>query len=382
MKQAFILLIFTFLSFISSAQQKTVYGDLRASDSISLNIIKVVPDSFPTVSIIFEAVKNNDPVFGLTKDLVVVTENSQSCKILKLKQIEDEYPINISLVIDHSGSMMDDPVQLIDSASGVYLLSWVYKNGAYFPQYPEGYVPPIENAKKAVTEFIKKISATKDSIQIVGFSTTVDIYSSFSNNKKYLQSITDSLHSNGSTAFLDAINFALDSISQHSGIKVIIALTDGLDNSSHIKSKELIKKAKELKIPIYTVGLGNVDKKFLTEISKGTGGGFYYTKTSNSLTTIYKEIQERIHAIYDLQYVSENLNPNDTTRQIKVAFKVDTIYLGNNLTELNLSSKTIQYINDKITKQRYKTIGWSIAGISLTSGIIIFYYRRKKKKSN
>jgi Ca-activated chloride channel family protein len=259
-----------------------------------VDVIKVTPDEFPTISILFEAIKNNKPLFGLSKEKIKVTENGESCEIVSLKEISDNYPVNISLIIDHSGSMRIDAAQLYDTLTGKYLLSYEIKDGKLLEKYPEGYVQPIENAKKAVKEFIATINNERDSIQIIDFSTLVDIQSSFSNNKEYLGSWIDSMKADFSTAFLDAINVSLDSIKKHSGIKVIVALSDGMDNSSHVSLENIIKKAKELKIPIYTIGLGNVDIKFLTEISKSTGGAFYYTRNSNSLDIIYREIQKRI----------------------------------------------------------------------------------------
>ncbi|HEY8402672.1 MAG TPA: VWA domain-containing protein [Cytophagaceae bacterium] len=382
MKHTIAVLLLLIISNLAYGQKKTVYGDLKSSDSTELNIITVRPDSFPSISIIFEAVKDNEPVFGLNKNLLTVTEDEKICNIIKITQIEENYPINISLIIDHSGSMQLDPWQLIDSVSGKSLLQYHIVDNKVVPLLPEGYVPPIDNAKKAVSEFINEINTGKDSVQVIGFSNVVDIYSSFSNDKKYLQSFIDSINANGSTAFLDAINFSLDSIKYQSGIKVIVALTDGLDNSSHITVKDLIQKAKDLKIPIYTIGLGEVDKKFLSDISKNTGGAFYYTKNSNSLSIIYKDIQKRIRSIYDLQYISENLNPDQTLRKVKIRFAVDSLFLTNNTAELNLSPKVIEYIRNKKKKEFYQTVGLGITATATGAGIILFYYRRKRRKNS
>lgn len=88
---------------------------------------------------------------------------------------------------------------------------------------------PIDNAKKAITSFIKNFSSMKDSIQIIGFSTRVDIVSKFSVDKKYLQAITDSIKTDSSTAFLDALDYAVNELKERKGINVILALTAMVD---------------------------------------------------------------------------------------------------------------------------------------------------------
>lgn len=380
MRKIFLLLFFLQSFYISHAQKKTVYGDLRSTDSTKLNIIKVAPDSFPSISIIFEALKNNQPVFGIGSNHLTISENNKDCRILKLSEISQNYPINISLIIDHSGSMAEDRNQLFDSVTSKPLFTYELRDGMLSPVYPPGYVAPIDNAKKAVSKFIGEMSSSKDSIHLLGFSSIVDISSRFTTDKKYLQSIIDTIQSTERTAFLDAINVSLDSLKNHSGIKIIVALTDGLDNSSHVTKEEIIKKSKSLKIPIYTIGLGDVDKNFLGDISKGTSGAFYYTKGSNALSDIYSEIQKRIHSIYDLQYVSENLDPEDTIRTIEIKFKVDSLYLEDNLTEMILPKEAIDYIiNNKKKKEKYMIAGFSVTAIA-GFGLILFYYRKRKKE--
>ncbi len=379
MKKILLLLFFLQSFYISNAQKKTIYGDLRSTDSTKLNIIKVAPDSFPSISVIFEALKNNQPIFGLKSEHLTISENNEDCRIIKLSEISQNHPINISLIIDHSGSMSEDRNQLIDSVTNKPLYTYELKNGVLYETFPPGYIAPIDNAKKAVSQFISEMPSSKDSIHLLGFSSIVDISSHFTTDKKYLQSIIDTIQSFGRTAFLDAINVSLDSLKNHSGIKVIIALTDGLDNSSHITKEEIIKKSKKLKIPVYTIGLGDVDKKFLSDISKETAGAFYYTKGSNSLADIYSEIQKRIHSIYDVQYVSENLNPEDSVRSIEIKFKVDSLYLGDNITEMNLPKEAIDYIINKKQKKKYMIAGFSVTAI-VGFGLVLFYYRKKKIK--
>ncbi len=364
-----------------SATAIDVKGDISTKDTTQIKIIKVSPDDFPQVSVVFEAIKNGMPIFGISKDIIRVTENNYQCEVVSLNKISERYPISITLIIDHSASMQNDFTQLYDSITGMYKGIVMDSSGYVVVKPPVGYVSPLKNAKLAVVSFVKEFTrATNDSIQIIGFSTRVDIVSKFSNNISYLDSITNSISTDSATAFLDALSIALDELKERSGIKIIVALTDGLDNVSHITAKQVIRKSQRLKIPIYNIGLGGIDSIFLQQISNETNGAFYYTKQPKMLLNIYNEIQKRIKSIYDLRYNSVNLSSNDSVRKIKIEFVVDSIYLQSNLTKLNLPKETIKYLKAKERRKRQRTTWFIVIGIAVSTGILVYRFRRKRKR--
>lgn len=349
---------------------------MTSTDTVQLKIIKVNPDSFPLVSIVFEAVKDEMPIFGLEKDKLLVTENDVPCEIVSLQDVSQQYPISITLVLDHSGSMQQNVGFYLNDSTGQREALSKQELAAIKAEAKT----PLDNAKAAMIEFMKVFASSKDSIQIVGFSTTVDVISKFSNDSKYLDSITNSINIDSITAFTDALDIALNELKDKSGIRVIVALTDGLDNASHVTDKAVIKRAQKLKIPIYTIGLGNVNKYFLRNISRETNGAFYYTRESNSLTKVYQEIQNRIKSIYDLRYASKNLRSNDTIRRVKIEFTVDSAYLTNNLVRMNLPKETVNYLKAKETRKKQRTALFVVIGTVAGLGIVIYTYRKKKRK--
>lgn len=96
--------------------------------------------------------------------------------------------------------------------------------------------------------------------------------------------------------------------------KIIILLTDGLDNRSRSAATAVIKNCKDWGIKIYTVGIGNpdggqryvstplgkiaiptgsdIDVQLLTYLAKQTGGTFYLADTPGSLQEIYATIDK------------------------------------------------------------------------------------------
>ncbi|MCX6153422.1 MAG: VWA domain-containing protein [Candidatus Kapabacteria bacterium] len=97
-----------------------------------------------------------------------------------------------------------------------------------------------------------------------------------------------------STAFFDAVLKTIDSIkSRPFASRVIVALTDGVDNNSNPNStvQAIINKANSYKIRIFTVGLGSqINSTALGQIANGTGAAFFTANTGAELNNIYQKI--------------------------------------------------------------------------------------------
>lgn len=376
MKKLIFLFVSTVFTLSVLGQVEKVKGNLSTLDTADLTILNIYPDLFPNVSVVFKAEnRNGEPVWNLTKEKMKARENSQDCKVISLEQISKNKPINLGIVIDHSGSMLNDFSQLY-SNEGAPLFS-LDANFNIVP--PEGYISPIENAKKAVKSFVKSFNSKKDFISIIGFSNLVDIKLPLTQNTNDINSTVDSMQADFSTALYDAMIAGIDEIKNSDGIKVIVVLTDGNDNSSKSKWNEVIDKAKNDDIPIYIIGLGDVNKDTLQLIAKSTKGQFYFTQSSSSLDTVYAAISKQVRAFYNIVYESPNLSSADSTRQIELTFNIDTVFLVTNLATLNLPPEVIEFIKQKERQKQY-LIGGSIAiAILIGIGTLLFYYQGKKK---
>lgn len=98
--------------------------------------------------------------------------------------------------------------------------------------------------------------------------------------------------------------------------KVVILLTDGVNNSGYIKPMTAAEIAKELDVRVYTIGVGSmgnavspisrrsdgryvfglsrveIDEELLTEVSKLTGGRYFRATNELGLQNIYAEIDQ------------------------------------------------------------------------------------------
>lgn len=104
--------------------------------------------------------------------------------------------------------------------------------------------------------------------------------------------------------------------------KVIILLTDGINNAGSVDPLNAAQAAKALGIKIYTIGAGtkgeapfpvqdffgrtfyqkvhiDIDEKVLTEIARVTGGRYFRATDTDSLKKIYKEIDSLEKTIFE-----------------------------------------------------------------------------------
>src|SRR3954463_10064952 len=100
----FLLLCFCGLK----AQNKQVETEISSDRIFELSVIRVYPDSFPDVSVIFQARnKAGKPLWLLKKEELKVNENGKECEVKRSIPFTNNKPLNLAMVLDHSGSMID-----------------------------------------------------------------------------------------------------------------------------------------------------------------------------------------------------------------------------------------------------------------------------------
>ncbi len=395
----FLHLVF-FLPLIGLSQSNKIQAGISTKDSAKLSILGVYQDDFPNISVVFRAEKKNgNPVFGLSKKELTVLENEEECQVISIRELSKQKPINIGIVLDHSGSMDYDEVQLQRLGIDMFDLP-IDAQGLI--EFPKGYVKPITLAKSALLEFVESFNFKKDNISVVGFSSKVDRTLGLTNNVGKIKRNIRTMKTEGTTAFYDAIIAGLKQLNGAEGMNVIVALTDGNDNSSYASLVKTINEAKQMDIPVYVVGLGDVNRAMLSQIATETGGQFFYANSAKSLHTIYEKISEKLQSFYDLVYLSPNLSKGSWDRSLEISFVKEGQHVVSEIEHFTIDSTAIAYIKQKNleAKQReeaakaasekaeaeeeaqenlIRNSGIGIAALLVTGGII-FYFTRKKSK--
>ena len=386
-----------FLPFIGLSQSNKIQAGISTKDSAKLSILGVYQDDFPNISVVFRAEKKNgNPVFGLSKKELTVLENEEECQVISIRELSKQKPINIGIVLDHSGSMDYDEVQLQRLGIDMFDLP-IDAQGLI--EFPKGYVKPITLAKSALLEFVESFNFKKDNISVVGFSSTVDRTLGLTNNVGKIKRNIRTMKTDGTTAFYDAILAGLNQLNGAEGMNVIVALTDGNDNASYASLVQTINEAKQMDIPVYVVGLGDVNRAMLSQIATETGGQFFYANSAKSLHAIYEKISEKLQSFYDLVYLSPNLSMGSWDRSLEISFVKEGQPVVSEIEHFTIDSTATAYIKQKnlAAKEREEAVrteaekaeeaqenailnnGIGIAALLVVGGII-FYFSRKKSK--
>ena len=244
---------------------------------------------FSNISFIKSALGNlkksrrNDILFYLSLGIIALMVIGFANLHIPLEQTKEG--VNVVLVLDVSGSM-----QATD------------------------YQPNRLEAAKKSSEILIESLKEKDHAGIVIFESGATTAAYLS---PYKEKVLDKLRSitlrEGQTAIGDGLSMGGDMASSiPNKKKVVILLSDGVNNAGVISPEEAIQFSKQNKIQVYTVGMGSeepvilgydwfgraqyaeLDEETLKKIATETGGKYFKSVDKNTLDRIYKNIGQDI----------------------------------------------------------------------------------------
>ncbi len=176
-------------------------------------------------------------------------------------------PANIILVVDTSGSMAEQN--------------------------------KLVQVKDALNTFLDQIQGDRDRVGMVPFASTVYgtvALQDVSTQRQALKNRVSALGASGTTALLDAIDYAYGNLQQRNErdrINAVVVMTDGIENASSINLTRLADKVKRgnqtgVPVVIFCIAYGkDADLKVLSTVSDATGG-FTRTADPDTIRRLYK----------------------------------------------------------------------------------------------
>jgi Ca-activated chloride channel family protein len=174
----------------------------------------------------------------------------------------------------------------------------------------------IEVVKSVVSKFIEE--RPDDRIGLIAFAAAPYLVSPLTLDHDWLQQnlerVSTAVGSDDGTAIGSAIAASVNRLrTTNAKSKVLILLTDGMNNTGKISPLAAAEAARALGVKIYTIGVGvrgsapmpmkdqagnvhlvmdkvDVDEKTLDSIARETGGTFYRATDTDSLHKIYEQI--------------------------------------------------------------------------------------------
>ena len=149
--------------------------------------------------------------------------------------------------------------------------------------------------KEVASKFIKK--RIEDKIGLVVFGTNAFIASPLTENKNFVLKILNKMYvgvAGKNTAIMDSLLQSVRLLKDSkSKTKIIILLTDGMDNSSKLGINDVMAQIQKYHIKVYTIGIGSdVNYRLLKYISNNSGAKSYEAYTYQDLENIYSDIDK------------------------------------------------------------------------------------------
>jgi Ca-activated chloride channel family protein len=234
----------------------------------------------------------NHPVTGLEKRNFALFDNDEEQEI-QYFSIEDS-PISVGLLLDLSKSMTNK----------------------------------FDAERSAVSEFFKNANSLDDYF-VVTFSNHPEMLTEVTQSIGTIQSKLAAAIPNGSTAMLDAISVAMTRM--HSAKykrRALLIVSDGGDNNSRHKYREIKSVVRDSDVQVYAVGLFDtaffktfeefMGKKWLTDIADATGGRTIAVDNIAKMPEAAGTISRALRSQYVLGYRPSKDAYDGKRRQIKV----------------------------------------------------------------
>jgi VWFA-related protein len=256
--------------------------------------------------------KHGGLIGNLTKDDFTILEDGKP-QAIKYFTKETDLPLTIGLLIDVSASQKN----LLD----------------------------IE--KQAARQFFSQVLRKKDEAFLISFGEDSELLQDYTNSPKLLQAGLSQLQVNSGvggfgpgpvptisqprgTVLYDAVYLAAnEKLRSEVGRKVIVLITDGIDEGSKLKIEEAIEAAQKSDVVIYSMdyadpsaygpfSFGHVSDFALQKMSGETGGRVFKVDRRFTLEDAFKQLQDEMRSQYSIAYTSTNPDQDGSFRKLVV----------------------------------------------------------------
>ena len=226
----------------------------------------------------------------------MIQDNGEPPERITHFESQSELPLRLAIVIDRSDSV-------------AYAFKDIRRSAAFF----------LENI----------LRRTSDLAFVMGFNQEVRIVQEPANDTRLLSQAIRTLPSGGDTAIYDAVSAACQQLAKvrdtQTVRRVIILITDGEDNSSHIDLEQAEEVAQRNECAVYVVSINaGIDRELeradraMKELSEVTGGNFLRARADDGLTTAFSKIDKELRSQYLISYKPASVRPDGSFHRLFV----------------------------------------------------------------
>ena len=164
----------------------------------------------------------------------------------------------------------------------------------------------IAALRNAAREFIGALRET-DSVGVYSFTDHIEELAEIGLDRIAVRRAITRLHAAGPTALFDSISQLARQMDKRPGKKVIVVLTDGVDNASMLNRQSAAQRARKAGVPVFAVAEGaalrdSAASGLLRELAESTGGHMYRASNAKEIEKIFIEISGDLQNSYLLAF--------------------------------------------------------------------------------
>jgi Ca-activated chloride channel homolog len=232
------------------------------------------------------------PVADLNKDDFQLFEDGVP-QTIKVFEKESAIPLSIALAIDTSPSTMRD----------------------------------FKLETTSARRFVHSILRNEDRLSVFEVTENIDQMTRFTSDLRTIEHGIDSLKTGPGTSIYDAIFLCSEALLDHEGRKVLVLITDGGDTTSKADYNSALRRAQQAEAIVYSIIVVPVEadagrnlggEHALIQISKDTGGKYYYAEGQQQLDEAFRKISDELRTQYLLAFYPSRKVSDSPFRRIKV----------------------------------------------------------------
>lgn len=232
------------------------------------------------------------PVADLTKDDFQLLEDGVP-QTIKVFEKESAIPLSIALAIDTSPSTLRD----------------------------------FKLETTSARRFVHSILRAEDRLSVFEVTENIDQITRYTADLKTIEHGIDSLKTGPGTSIYDAIFLCSESLLDREGRKVLVLITDGGDTTSKADYNSALRRAQQAEAIVYSIIVVPVEadagrnlggEHALIQISKDTGGKYYYAEGQQQLDEAFRKISDELRTQYLLAFYPSRKVSDSPFRRIKV----------------------------------------------------------------
>jgi VWFA-related protein len=206
----------------------------------------------------------------------------------------------------------------------------------------------IEVEKSAAAQFFSSVLRKKDMAFLISFGAETELMQDLTNSARLLSEGLNKLQVNAGvgglhpgpvptsgpprgTLLYDAVYLAAEEkLKSEVGRKVVVAITDGVDQGSRMTMNQAIEAAQKSDTVIYCIeyydamaygggfGFGGGGGSAMRKMSEETGGRVYKVDRKHTLNDIFKELQDEMRSQYAIGYTPMNDKKDGSYRRLEI----------------------------------------------------------------